>query len=392
MLALNKKSIKIAIGVFLFLGIVAVFDYLTPAEVEWIPTISKTDAQPYGAKATLERLSDIFDKRPEVSQKALYIVNKNTTVNHSLILGDIYLRLSKTDVESVLEFVERGNQAMLLSEGFPDELTDTLNIEYKAEYLKDTVQTRSLLLKVNGKLTKFNNVKRGNDIYFKLPTGCKYEVLGYDSNHRPNFIAIPRGKGMLYLHTDPVAISNFNLLYGNNAYISTLFSYLKKSSSIIWDEHYKSMVPHNDSSLIYIVANPSLRASYYLLLAIGIIYVFAFGRRRQRAIPIIKAPRNISLDFIKTISRLYFFERNNKDIATKKITYFFDRIYSSTGHRFTAVADEARRNLLSEILSCPVESIDELYALIALINSQYQVADKTLLELDKIMSKIQKKV
>lgn len=387
---MNSKSIKIAVAVLLFLGLIAILDYISPNQVKWVPTLSNTDSQPYGTKATFECLPELFDVQPTSSRRALYLLNRDSTTGKSLVLADIFLRLSRIDIESLLNFAERGNDVMLFSETFPKELLDTLQLKNEISYTADTSKSGTFYLKTGQKLVRFKNVMRGNEVYFGKTKGSRATILGFDYKKQPNFMLIPWGKGKIYLHSDPITISNLNLLYGNHAYISSLFGNLRRSAPLIWDEHYKSKVKREDNSLEYIFANPSLRMAYYMLLIAAIIYLTAFARRRQRIVPVIDPPRNISLDFIKTISRLYFFERDNKDIATKKISYFFDRINSRTGHRFTTVASDTKRMLLADLYSCPIENVDEFYAVVAAISSAGSVDNKTILELDRLIYKIEK--
>ena len=52
------------------------------------------------------------------------------------------------------------------------------------------------------------------------------------------------------------------------------------------------------------------------------------GKRKQRIIPIIQPPQNMSLEFARTLGRLYFNSGNNRDIALKKFSYFCDYLRS----------------------------------------------------------------
>ena len=50
------------------------------------------------------------------------------------------------------------------------------------------------------------------------------------------------------------------------------------------------------------------------------------ARRRERVIPEISRPENTTLEFTRTIGRLYHQSGNHKDLAEKKITYFLKYI------------------------------------------------------------------
>jgi len=49
-------------------------------------------------------------------------------------------------------------------------------------------------------------------------------------------------------------------------------------------------------------------------------------RRKQRIIPVLTKPRNDSLDFVKTIGRLYHEKRDHKNLSRKMSAYFLEHI------------------------------------------------------------------
>jgi hypothetical protein len=49
-------------------------------------------------------------------------------------------------------------------------------------------------------------------------------------------------------------------------------------------------------------------------------------RRKQRQIPIVKRPVNDSLEFVKTIGRLYFEKADHRNLCRKMSGYFLDYI------------------------------------------------------------------
>ena len=59
-----------------------------------------------------------------------------------------------------------------------------------------------------------------------------------------------------------------------------------------------------------------------------IAYIFIEAKRKQRVIPVLQRPENISLHFVKTIGTLYYQKGNHKDLALKKITYLNEYLQS----------------------------------------------------------------
>jgi hypothetical protein len=67
----------------------------------------------------------------------------------------------------------------------------------------------------------------------------------------------------------------------------------------------------------------SFGAAFVVLAAILLLYVLLNMRRKQRYIPIVKKPSNDSLDFVKTIGRLYFDKADHKNLCRKMASFFW---------------------------------------------------------------------
>ncbi|MBK6839709.1 MAG: hypothetical protein IPG90_16740 [Bacteroidetes bacterium] len=72
----------------------------------------------------------------------------------------------------------------------------------------------------------------------------------------------------------------------------------------------------------YILSQDSLRWAWYLVLALTILYMIFFGKRRQRIIPILEPKKNTSLEYIRTVGQLYYQERNHRVICIHKMKLF----------------------------------------------------------------------
>jgi hypothetical protein len=153
-------------------------------------------------------------------------------------------------------------------------------------------------------------------------------VLGVNERKGANFIRIRHGKGAFYLSTIPFAYSNFTMLTQNDAeYVSKSLSYLPVQRTF-WDEHYKSALAAPTSPLRYVLSREPLTWAYYAGMAFLILFILFRARRRQRVIPVIAPLKNATLDFVATVGRLYFQQGDHKNIAEKKILYFYEYLNS----------------------------------------------------------------
>jgi hypothetical protein len=113
-------------------------------------------------------------------------------------------------------------------------------------------------------------------------------------------------------------------------------------------------------------------------------------RRRQRIVPIINKLPNTSEEFAKTIGNLYYHEGETKDIVTKKITFFLEKI-RSTYLLDTSVLDENFKKRLHQKSGVEKEEIDRLMNYISFINRKDKVDELFLVTLNKLIDNFNRK-
>ena len=109
-------------------------------------------------------------------------------------------------------------------------------------------------------------------------------------------------------------------------------------TKVVWDEYYlnKKFLDEREEpkkgwfSVLMGTENDNgkkpFRAAFWLLILLLLLYVLLEMRRKQRYIPVIKKPRNDSLDFVKTIGRLYFDKGDHKNLCRKMSAYFLEHV------------------------------------------------------------------
>ena len=102
---------------------------------------------------------------------------------------------------------------------------------------------------------------------------------------------------------------------------------MPQNSKVIWDEYQKQGGTDANSSIFKaMLSNPLLRIALYLILGGLFLFVIFRAKRTQRIIPVIKPHINSSLEFLGTISNLYYRKKDFKTIAEKRHAYFLDYI------------------------------------------------------------------
>jgi hypothetical protein len=334
----NKVKIYIAILVLIF-GITLLVDKGQPKPIDWTPTYSVEDKIPFGLYIFDQEADALFKKKVErISTQTPYEYldsqyDARENVETYKIKGT-FINISEVDnideqsMKEVLYFVSHGNNAFLSMKVFPKVLLDSLKIELNTDFIpNDSISAWMANKKVSTKKYTFNT---GLSDYFSKIDTLNTKVLGYQISSKKekhiNFIEVPYKNGYLYLHTQPVAFTNYNLLKKDHyQYAENVLSYIPKGD-IFWYNKSFNDKRISSSPLRYIWSQPALKSAWYLGLIGILIFMIFNAKRKQRIVPIIKPLQNLTVDFTKTIGNLYYQEGDHTNIIDKKIIYFLEKI------------------------------------------------------------------
>ncbi|HEY0108870.1 MAG TPA: DUF4350 domain-containing protein, partial [Fibrella sp.] len=231
------------------------------------------------------------------------------------------------DTRELLRYVARGNTTFLSAYVFSDTLSRALGFR---AVLKNPLEADSTLRSnfVGPNLARKGGYNFRHDdgrnflVVKKQNTGIS--VLARNARNEAIFLRIPHGKGAFYIHNLPIALTNYYLLFPATAdYMAKAFSYLPAQPTY-WDEYQKQgRFNENEKSLLrYIYKQPALTWAYFIGLVGLVLYALFAGKRTQRVIPVVELPKNTSLEFVKTVGRMYFQQNDHDNVARKKIQYF----------------------------------------------------------------------
>jgi hypothetical protein len=113
------------------------------------------------------------------------------------------------------------------------------------------------------------------------------------------------------------------------------------------------------------------------------------SKRKQRAIAQIPMPRNASEDFVKTVGRLYFQQKNNQNLAAKMITAFLENIRSNY-NLSTSLLNEDFAHKLAFRMGRPVTEIMRLIHSIHEARLNPDLADQELMDLHQQINQFTK--
>lgn len=304
-------------------------------KVNWDQTYLRKDKIPYGTYVVFNELSVLFpDTKIKTVNVPPYSFLKSSDRKGTYLMINNKISLGKEEFEQMKEFVARGNNVFISStEIIPDSadfassflFQENFNLSRFVKLTNKVFGNKLYTFKRDFSPTSFNKIDT-------LNTTVLGELLYNDDSLKTmskgiNFVKYKYGKGDFYFHTFPEAFTNYFVLDSlNSDYTAGLLSYLGNQETIYWDAYYKAGRQKISSPLHYIFNNPSLKWAYYFLIIGVLVFVFIKGKRKQKAIPVVKPEKNMSLDFAGTIANMYLTNTNHKKIAEMMINFFMENI------------------------------------------------------------------
>ena len=373
------SALTILLIVYFFMG------KESPKRFSWKETYKSDSDQPYGTmfiKRLLEsyRPGEKFihnDKTP----LAELLDSKSVNFPADYVFIGTELLLSHEDNQKLLDFISAGNDAIVVTKFLPYELVDSIYVSecestiFLDDHEKPTVTFNLYHQSLQAIKTPTYVFKPGRQMRDYKWSALQPEVfcdstrsliaLGNFDNGAVNFFKIPYGEGNLYIHTNPIAFTNYYIRAEDKAdYAAAVFSHLG-GKTIIWDEYSRSpfsSLETESNPLALIMQHDSLKYAWWLMLVAAILYTLFTAKRKQRIVPVREEKVNTSLEYIKMVSALHFENGNNKDIALKKMKYFLYFIRAKYGIKSAQVTQDFKRLAeKSQIELNHIESIFDQY-------------------------------
>ncbi len=367
-------------------------------------TYSYKDNIPYGGSVAYQMLKNAYpDRNPRIIKEQFadnYQWDYDKTSIYFNLSRNYYLK--DRDAEALLSFVYRGNTAFISSEHF-----DTLLLEKlycKQEKAKDSgmfftnTQRRNTTVSFAENLSlykdSFSYYFYPFDNYFSAINNSYSRKVGTNDYGKTNFFVFFWGKGRLYFHNEPAALSNYFLLTKNNyRYMKEIMQMMPENpENIYWDNfHLNHNYPDGDndrnfSTLGTILKYPSLAHAFWISLLLLLLYIFFNSKRRQRIIPVVKPVENTSVAFAEAIAGMYLSKKDNRLIAEKAITYFNEHVRTNYFMN-VSMHDPAYADMLSRKSGVPLEITQNLTQNILSVSASVKVSDVELLLLNALIEK-----
>jgi hypothetical protein len=383
---MKKYILYIIIVAIVFAGVI-ISQNNEKKEVNWSPTFYRSDKIPYGTRIFYDLASLKFpDNKIETIDDPGELLSDNGGYSKSgnLIIVQNSLNEMVTDVNSIMEFAAKGNNVFIAANSLSKKIEDSLKFKvYPGLFFQSPISIQEITLS-NPALKSDSawKIKKAlSEAYFSGLDTETTTILGKDWGNQANFIRIRWGEGNIYISLVPYMFTNISMLNEHNVeYAEKCLAYLPASEKVYWYDGTGGRMK-NSGLLDFVFSQPPLKYAYLLLLLGLLLYVFFEGKRRQKIIPVIPPLKNSTIEFAETIGRLYFQEADHKNIAEKKISYFYEFLRSRLFMNPT-VTDEAFYFKLSTKTGMDMEDIKKLFHFIEAVKTSPAITENDLIKLN----------
>lgn len=361
-----KRALPYIVGVLLLLLLAALLLGDKKDKFDHRITLNKKDKIPYGTFVAYNSLPHIFKHAtPNINKKEPGywddgVLDADGSGQVLMIITRNFNAFS-SELRELYHFVSKGNDVFISAYNFSYEAASFFHLQAYSTDIGIPVYDFSPLLdtlEISLSATPFDRGKnnfrypgrRYNADFLKFDSTMSY-VLGRSKNNLVNCIKIKAGEGYFILHGAPLAFSNYFLLHQDNMeYYNQLLSALNpEARSVTWDEYYLhkavSYEKTKPSPFRVLLNEPSFKMALYTALAGVLIFILLGLKRNQRIFKPVPAPANDSLDFIKTIGRLYYQKNDNRNIARKMAGFFIEHVHN----RYFLNSDDLDENYVERL-------------------------------------------
>ncbi len=394
------KDKKYVIFLVALIALYVVSEMRKSGQVNWSSTYHEEHKIPFGAFAMHDLMSDIFDQVPPKSEyRTLYeLAAEDSSIGNPLIIAD-GIAMDNSDFNALMHHIDLGGTALVSARIIQGPLADSLGFMVRMEDAELAFDFRAIQKALSGQLeetitlTLSDNETRefsystvATTSYFSEVEKENFDVLAVNGTNSPVLISYKGLSGRLYISTIPLAFTNYFILGEETSeFAAAMLSLFPEDELVVHNEYYQLGRREVQSPLRVILSNPSLKWAFFILLFTVFIFMFFESKRRQRIIPLITPLKNMSVEFVETLGRLYYRQKDHRKLAVKRIQYWKDYVRAHFNLKTDHFGDRFNRDLSSKS-GHPLKSIEALMELVRRIEEGEVISEDELMKLEKSLN------
>nr|WP_314499821.1 DUF4350 domain-containing protein [uncultured Chryseobacterium sp.] len=320
-----NKTFKIYALIFIIIMVIlALFEVNKKEVVDWRKNFDVNEKSPFGLFVFNQEVKELFKSNlTKVDVTAYNYYSQNRKKAHNILVIE-----NEIDIQSwnkILEEVSKGSDAMLIMSKMPKEISDSIGFYDSQISFEDQNVLKLTDKKYQNDFIKLDKFPSGRGFsYIKPGVQVLGKTVENENTDQANFIKTKFGKGTVYVHCEPLFLTNYYLLQsGNTKYAQDVFSYLDNKETLWFVE---ANTKESRFFMRFILGNPALKYAWWIFLGGLILFIFFNAKRKQRIVPIVEPLKNTSVDFVKSIGNLYLQEGDFHDMMAKKAQYFLNKV------------------------------------------------------------------
>ncbi len=329
-------AIVLAAIILVFTFVFLITEYREVSAYEWAERYNFEDEEPQGLYIFKEVTTRYFSEIPvEVNSDLIDTLNGS-----NLYIQFVPRGINDEVVDTLVSIASAGNDVLIIGDSLNNRLIDTAPHFFEDTFLFDSTLvfnfTDSDIASDTNFSYKFHAVEfdeNSNDINY-LIRGIDWEedqeyvrVAAADS--LALMVSFPIGEGRIFYHV------NKDLFYNYSYRQTEMFDYTQRLLAHFDPEHIYLLNPlmiygsgniNHRNPLEFIMSEPALKAAYFLLILGTLLYVFFGGKRKQKIIPVMEKNENTSLEYIETVSQLFYQQDQHKKLVAHMKNIFFHKM------------------------------------------------------------------
>ena len=338
------------IGILVFLVVMFIVELQLPKNFSWKPTFHHADRQPFGCYLFDSMLTKTMPQGYTVTDSSLYQLAKDSMKKRGILVVADQMNLIPAEMKAIFSMANNGSHVMLVAHDLGSFAKDTLGlriwgsgntfdlqnfVKYNKErdtlrWVSDTLGYKLQRYAVFNPLLTHRFGFEVDSAHATIRTPLDKQALNKDGYLLS--ATMRQGKGYITYICVPLMFTNYavidqdddhNRTFGFTLHCLSLMKHLPVVRTQAYCPKYDEA---EQTPLRYIISQPPLRWALYTLLAGAVLFLIFEGRRRQRVIPIEKAPENHSLEFIRLVGSLYYHSRERRSLVVRKYIYFAEEL------------------------------------------------------------------